>query len=53
MKRELSLRIATELQLKPLVVGGLDRVFEMGKVFRNEDVDLKHNPEFSSCELSG
>ncbi|KAH7370101.1 hypothetical protein BKA65DRAFT_561577 [Rhexocercosporidium sp. MPI-PUGE-AT-0058] len=51
LKRNLFLRIATELPLKQLVVGGLDRVFEIGRVFRNEDIDLTHNPEFSSCEF--
>ena len=51
LKRNLFLRIATELHLKPLVVGGLDRVFELGRVFRNEDIDLTHNPEFSSLEF--
>lgn len=44
------LRIATELPLKRLVVGGLDRVFELGRQFRNEGVDLTHNPEFTSME---
>jgi lysyl-tRNA synthetase class 2 len=47
----LALRIAPELFLKQCVVGGLERVFEIGKVFRNEGIDLTHNPEFSSCEL--
>ncbi|KAK0101712.1 lysyl-tRNA synthetase [Cadophora gregata] len=51
LKRDLFLRIATELPLKQLVVGGLDRVFEIGRVFRNEDIDLTHNPEFTSCEF--
>ncbi len=48
---ELCLRIAPELYLKQLVVGGLDRVFEIGKVFRNEGVSPTHNPEFTSCEF--
>jgi len=48
--RELNLRIAPELPLKTLVVGGMERVFEMGRVFRNEGVDATHNPEFTSCE---
>jgi len=43
---DLYLRIAPELYLKELVVGGLDRVFEIGRVFRNEGIDLTHNPEF-------
>jgi lysyl-tRNA synthetase class 2 len=47
----LSMRIAPELYLKQLVVGGLDRVYELGKVFRNEGVDKSHNPEFTSCEF--
>lgn len=48
--RELALRISPELALKELVVGGLDRVFELGKVFRNEGLDSKHNYEFTSVE---
>lgn len=48
---DLFLRIAPELYLKELVVGGLDRVFEIGRVFRNEGIDLTHNPEFSICEF--
>ena len=44
------LRIATELYLKRCIVGGLDRVYEMGKVFRNEGMDRNHNPEFTSME---
>ncbi|CAK7215330.1 mitochondrial lysine-tRNA synthetase [Sporothrix bragantina] len=49
--RALSLRIAPELWLKRLVVGGLDRVFEIGPAFRNEGIDNTHNPEFSMCEF--
>ena len=45
------LRIAPELALKQLVIGGLNRVFEIGKQFRNEGVDRTHNPEFTSCEF--
>ncbi|KAF2737141.1 lysyl-tRNA synthetase [Polyplosphaeria fusca] len=45
------LRIAPELNLKRLIVGGQDRVFEIGRVFRNEGVDNTHNPEFSTCEF--
>jgi lysyl-tRNA synthetase class 2 len=48
---DLFLRIAPELYLKQLVVGGLDRVYEIGRVFRNEGIDLTHNPEFSICEF--
>ncbi len=44
------LRIATELHLKRLIVGGLERVFEMGRIFRNEGVDSTHNPEFTMLE---
>ena len=44
------LRIATELHLKRLVVGGMERVFELGRVFRNEGIDAKHNPEFTTLE---
>ena len=45
------LRIATELPLKRLLVGGMDAVYEIGRIFRNEGVDRKHNPEFTSIEL--
>jgi lysyl-tRNA synthetase class 2 len=48
---DLYLRIAPELYLKQLVVGGLDRVYEIGRVFRNEGIDLTHNPEFTICEF--
>ena len=48
--RDLYLRIATELHLKRLIVGGLERVYEIGKIFRNEGIDLTHNPEFTSME---
>jgi lysyl-tRNA synthetase, class II len=51
MKQEMSLRIAPELYLKQLVIGGFDRVFEIGKQFRNESIDTTHNPEFTSCEF--
>lgn len=47
---DMSLRIATELYLKRLVVGGLERVFEVGRIFRNEGVDSTHNPEFTMLE---
>ncbi|KAL3690107.1 hypothetical protein R1sor_016416 [Riccia sorocarpa] len=48
---QLFMRIAPELFLKELVVGGLDRVYEIGKQFRNEGIDLTHNPEFTTCEF--
>ena len=48
---DLYLRIATELSLKRLIVGGLDRVYEMGRIFRNEGMDIRHNPEFTSIEI--
>jgi lysyl-tRNA synthetase class 2 len=50
LDRDLYLRIATELYLKRLVVGGIDRVYELGKDFRNEGVSFKHNPEFTMLE---
>ncbi|KAI6166006.1 hypothetical protein EDD17DRAFT_1550072 [Pisolithus thermaeus] len=48
---DLYLRVAPELYLKELTVGGFDRVFEIGRVFRNEGIDLTHNPEFTICEF--
>ena len=48
---DLYLRIATELNLKRLIVGGFERVYELGRVFRNEGMDIRHNPEFSSVEI--
>eukprot|EP01135_Chromosphaera_perkinsii_P006868 Nk52_evm23s621 gene=Nk52_evmTU23s621 len=51
MGEDMFLRVAPELYLKRLVVGGLERVFEIGKVFRNEHVDRSHVPEFSTCEF--
>jgi lysyl-tRNA synthetase class 2 len=45
------LRIATELHLKRLIVGGIERVYEIGRIFRNEGMDTKHNPEFTTIEL--
>ncbi len=50
LAQDLYLRIATELYLKRLIVGGLERVYEIGRVFRNEGVDYKHNPEFTMLE---
>ena len=49
--KQLALRIAPELWLKRLVIGGLDRVFEIGAQFRNEGIDSTHNPEFTTCEF--
>lgn len=46
----LALRIATELPLKELVIGGIHKVYELGRQFRNEGIDLTHNPEFTTCE---
>ncbi len=48
---DLYLRIATELNLKRLIVGGMERVYEMGRIFRNEGMDMRHNPEFTSIEI--
>lgn len=48
---QLYMRIAPELYLKRLIVGGMERVYELGRVFRNEGIDLKHNPEFTSVEI--
>ena len=48
---DMYLRIATELPLKRLIVGGMDRVYEIGRIFRNEGMDPKHNPEFTTIEL--
>jgi lysyl-tRNA synthetase class 2 len=45
------LRIAPELYLKQLIIGGFERVFEIGRVFRNEGIDSTHNPEFTSLEF--
>ena len=48
---DMYLRIATELNLKRLIVGGIDRVYELGRIFRNEGMDPRHNPEFTTVEL--
>lgn len=51
LNMDLYLRIAPELYLKRLIVGGMERVYEIGRLFRNEGMDIKHNPEFTSIEL--
>jgi lysyl-tRNA synthetase class 2 len=51
LKLDMFMRIAPELYLKMLTVGGLDRVYEIGRQFRNEGIDMTHNPEFTSCEF--
>ena len=51
LNMDLFMRVAPELYLKMLIVGGLERVYELGRLFRNEGVDLTHNPEFTSCEF--
>lgn len=51
LKQSLELRIAPELFLKKLIIGGFERVYELGKVFRNEGIDATHNPEFTSLEF--
>jgi len=51
LNAELFMRVAPELYLKQLIVGGMERVYELGRLFRNEGIDLTHNPEFTSCEF--
>ena len=51
LDKDFYLRIATEISLKKLIVGGLERVYEIGRLFRNEGMDTKHNPEFTTFEL--
>lgn len=51
LKRDIFLRVSPELFLKQLIVGGFDRVYEIGRQFRNESIDVTHNPEFTSCEF--
>lgn len=51
LDKDFFLRIATELNLKKAMIGGLDRVYEIGRIFRNEGIDTRHNPEFTTIEL--
>lgn len=51
LNTDLFMRVAPELYLKMLTVGGMDKVFEIGKNFRNEGIDMTHNPEFTACEF--
>lgn len=51
LEQDMFMRVAPELYLKMLVIGGLDRVYEIGRNFRNEGIDMTHNPEFTSCEF--
>ncbi|MEX0363995.1 lysine--tRNA ligase [Mycoplasmopsis synoviae] len=51
LSQEFTLRIATEIPLKKLLIGGIDRVYEMGRIFRNEGIDTTHNPEFTTIEF--
>ncbi|KRH95264.1 lysine-tRNA synthetase [Pseudoloma neurophilia] len=51
LKMNLYMRVSPELYLKELIVGGMERVYEIGRQFRNESIDLTHNPEFTSCEF--
>ena len=51
LNQDMYMRIAPELYLKQLVIGGLERVYEIGRQFRNEGIDLTHNPEFTTCEF--
>ncbi|MDD7064372.1 MAG: lysine--tRNA ligase [Mollicutes bacterium] len=51
LDKDFYLRIATELNLKKAMIGGIDRVYEIGRIFRNEGIDVRHNPEFTTIEL--
>jgi lysyl-tRNA synthetase class 2 len=51
LSMDMYMRIAPELYLKQLIIGGFERVYEIGRQFRNEGIDLTHNPEFTTCEF--
>src|SRR6185369_8934330 len=51
LQRDFYLRIATEIPLKMLLVGGLEKIYEIGRIFRNEGIDARHNPEFTTIEI--
>lgn len=51
LSQDMYMRIAPELPLKKLIIGGLERVYEIGRNYRNEGIDLTHNPEFTTCEF--
>ena len=53
LEKDLFLRIATELHLKKLIVGGIEKVYEIGRLFRNEGIDHDHNPEFTTMDVGG
>jgi lysyl-tRNA synthetase class 2 len=50
-KSSLYMRVAPKLFLKQLIIGGIDRIYEIGRQFRNEGIDMTHNPEFTTCEF--
>ena len=51
LSRDLNLRIATEIPLKTLLIGGFEKIYELGRIFRNEGIDARHNPEFTTIEI--